>query len=480
MNPLRTVLVLAALAGTVTAVPVVAAPVPGAPASAAPAFAAPSAYGVVDHGERVRYTLAGDCAATAVRAEVTVPRGVVRGPVTRGCDGTVTLPALSAVRATGYREGDRATVALVAGSRRLPLRLQRLEPDQGTVTAGAPTVVPAAGDPSGGVRALAMSTGDVVGLGPVDLDLIESVTVRNSVGQGTWELRVGSASGRAIATGQFGAVGSVASAGTGGWWHSVGRLRWRAAQAVVGDRNTLANLTPAVGFTPEVFLAAVAVSGGPVLVNWVDLNGSGAAELFRFGAEPRGAFTTIFDGRSFDGWKHTGPGRFVLTDGAMRAEHDPGDIGWAWLTYTREQYADFTLRLRFKVEEWDDNGGILWRHRDPRGDPNTVTGQADEMQIMEGFENHTGGIAHETDAERLATNTIGEWNQVELVVVGDQQVIRVNGREVTRRTTGKELRRGFLSVENEFLFPTAAGHVWYDDIRVHRCTSPDDRLCATG
>jgi hypothetical protein len=476
---------VAALLAAVAALSVLATP-PVASAQEALTFLLPGAHGVVDYGDRVGYELRGPCDGVTVRARAVVDGRTVLGPAARGCRGTAVVPSLAQVLATGYAEGGAAAVDLVLGGvpagvagEPLPLTLQRLEPDLGTVVMGSPEVVPAT-DPFGGVRALAMGAGDVVDLGPVDLDRIESAGVRHLAGtsQGAWELRVGEPTGRAIARGAFGPAGNIGSAGADGWLHSVAQLAWRGT-TLVGDVNVLGNLTPAVGYAPHLCLAVVAAPE-PVPVNWVDLNGSGAADLFAFPAERPGDFDVLFDGSSFDGWQHTGPGRFELRDGAMRADHEAYELGWAWLWYSREQFTDFNLRLRFKVESWIDNGGILLRHRDPRDDPNKVTGEAAEVQIQEEFENHTGGIAHEQDAERLATNLVGEWNQLEIVAVGGTYSVRMNGREVTRHETALPLRSGFISVENEQLVPGTGGHLWYDDIRIHRCTGPADPLCAIG
>jgi hypothetical protein len=448
-------------------------------------FQVPAAHGVVDLGDRVTYQLGGACQLSRVRAEVTAAGTTLRGPLSTGCSGTAVLPSLEQVLGAGHVEGQPVDIALVAdGTTRLPLRLDRLEPDLGEVVAGSPRVVPAT-DPLGGVNAVAMAAGDVIDLGPVNLDMIESVSVRNladAVG-GLWELRAGAPDGRVIARSAFGPLGNLASAGDDGWLHSVAQLAWRGSTSL-GDHNVFGNLTPAVGDAPRLYLAAVTVPGTPVLVNWVDLNGSGAADVFRFTDERPGDFEVLFDGSSFDGWQHTGPGRFELVDGAMRADHDPHEIGWAWLWYSRARFSDFNLRLRFRIENWSDNGGILLRHGDPRDDPNKVTAEADEVQIQEEFENHTGGIAHEADAHRLATNVVGEWNQVEIIARGDTYLVRINGREVMRHQTAHERREGFISVENEQLLPAddappgSVGHLWYDDIRVHRCQGHADPLCA--
>jgi hypothetical protein len=443
-------------------------------AVAAPAggvsFRGPSAYGVVHLGDRVEADLAGPCARAVSRVRAVVPGGVVHGSAARGCHPVVTVPTAAVLARRGYREGQPITLSVVAGGASQPLAYARREPF--AVASGSPTVVRNVSDPYGGVDGLAMSSGDVVDLGRADLTGLQSVGVRNlSSGTGQWELRVASPTGAAVASGQLGSAGSIASAGSKGWFHSVGELQLRPAEAVLGDTNTFGDLTPDTGSAPRLFLAVVAVAAPePVVVNWVDLNGSGVALPHRFASE-RG-FDVLFDGSSFDGWRHIGPGRFVLRDGAMRAEHDPQDRGWAWLWWSRAQYSDFVLRLRFKVEDYEDNGGVLLRHVDPMGDPNRATNSGDEVQIQDGFENHTGGFAHQADATRLATGVAGQWNDLEIVAVGRTYVVRINGTEVSRFLSKKALR-GFVAVENEQLAGTEGGHLWYDDVRLHRCSAGD-------
>jgi hypothetical protein len=390
---------------------------------------------------------------------------VVDGPTARGCFPVVTVPTDKQVAARGFRTGLPVTVTLLSGAATQPLtfwRLQPVKPDLATVS-----------DPFERRSGATLSAGDTLDLGRVGLHGIQSVNVRNLTSTtGEWQLRAGSATGSTIAHGELGTAGSNASAGADGWYHSVAPLELRPSQ--LGELNTLGDLTPATGDAPHLFLAIVAVAGSTI-VNFVDLDGPGAGLPHRFAIEH--GFTTLFDGSSFDGWRHTGPGHFVLKDGAMRAEQEPTDRGWAWEWYSLAQYSDFVLRLQFKVEDYEDNGGVLLRHSDPLGDVNRATNSGDEMQIQEGFENLTGGAAHVNDAFRLATGMVGQWNDVELVSVGSLYVFRINGVEVNRFRTTKQLR-GFLAVENEQLAGTKGGHVWYDDIRVHRCL-PGEPVCAT-
>lgn len=439
------------------------------PSQAAPVLRGPSPFGVVKLGDRVEADLSGGCGAAMTRVRAVVRGGTVDGPAVRGCHPIVIVPTAAALARKGWVEGDALSLKVVSGGRSVPLTYNRLEPANAVVAAGSPSVVAKVTDPLGGRTGLAMGTGDAVDLGRVELEGLQSVDVRNlTSGIGQWELRTGSVGGRAIASGQLGAAGSLASAGDAGWYHSQSPLKLRLAQDVVGDANVFGDITEA-GTAPRLFLVVV-VATGDAVVNWVDLNGIGVARPHRFGVE-RG-FETLFDGSSFDGWDHVGPGRFVLKDGAMRAEHDVQDRGWAWLWWTRAQFTDFNLRLRFKTEDYEDNGGVLLRHLDPQGDPNRSTRSGDEIQIQEGFENLVGGIAHMRDAFRTATYPVGHWNDLEVVSLGRLYVVRINGVEVMRyRTT--LATRGFLSVENEQLAGTKGGHLWYDDIRVHRCAGAD-------
>ncbi|HUR51800.1 MAG TPA: DUF1080 domain-containing protein [Mycobacteriales bacterium] len=449
---------------------------PGAArASSAVTFRGPSAYGVVHFGQRVQAELTGACGRAVTRVRVVADGHALDGRAAKGCLPVVEVPTETAARAAGFRDGAPVQVSLVSGRAVLPLRFWRVQPQ--TAAAGAPTPVQRVEDPREHLHAMRMGAGDALDLGRVELSGLQSVDVRNLVaGTGLWELRVSDpTTGRAIARGELGSAGSLTSAGDAGWFHAVAPLQLRPAEDLIGDANTFGDLTPATGEAPHLYLVVVAVlDTEQALVNWVDLNGPGVGLPHRFTGEH--GFTTLFDGSSLDGWRHVGPGRFVLRDGAMRAEHRPQDRGWAWEWYSLAQYSDFVLRLRFKVESWEDNGGVLLRHADPLGDPNRATDSADEVQVQEGFENLTGGIAHSADAYRLATGMVGQWNDLEVVARGPVYVVRINGTEVQRFRSAQQTR-GFLAVENEQLAGTHGGHIWYDDIRVHRCL-PQEAACA--
>jgi hypothetical protein len=75
-------------------------------------------------------------------------------------------------------------------------------------------------------------------------------------------------------------------------------------------------------------------------------------------------FTALFDGTesTFKLWNAVGQGTFELIDGALVGVPG-GDLG---LFYYPQGFADFTLRLQFRLDRLDDNSGVFIRFRNPR------------------------------------------------------------------------------------------------------------------
>ena len=71
-----------------------------------------------------------------------------------------------------------------------------------------------------------------------------------------------------------------------------------------------------------------------------------------------GAWTTLFDGSSLDGWHVLGDANWELADGAVQADSGSGFL------VTEDSYEDFELTLEFWVDE-PANSGIFIRCADP-------------------------------------------------------------------------------------------------------------------
>ena len=68
-------------------------------------------------------------------------------------------------------------------------------------------------------------------------------------------------------------------------------------------------------------------------------------------------YRDVFNGKDLDGWKHVGPGRFVIENGALRTE---GGMGLLW--YTREKFGDTTIRVVYRTQaQGGGNAGVFIR-----------------------------------------------------------------------------------------------------------------------
>ncbi|MFL6423823.1 MAG: DUF1080 domain-containing protein [Nitrososphaeraceae archaeon] len=89
-------------------------------------------------------------------------------------------------------------------------------------------------------------------------------------------------------------------------------------------------------------------------------------------------FTYLFNGKSIDGWRMAGPGKFVFIeyDKSLQSE---GGMGLLW--YTKKKYKDFVLRIDWKVSRTNDNSGIFIRFSNPDNDPWIAVNTGYEIQI---------------------------------------------------------------------------------------------------
>ncbi len=473
---------------------------------------APGSYGVVDFGDRVPYRLAGPaCRADRVRVVVTAGYREVAGrastpkpdPYAGGCGGVVTVPTQAQVERAGWRRGDAVDVAVVSRHSRVPLRFVRYDVDRGKPAAGGPSVV-AADDPRSPKSDLAMlmSPGDAVDLGRVDLTRINAVSVRACLTGGVpvkatpvvFTLHEDSPTGPAI-------VGprDIASDMFVGPWNSSNG--WAGCYFLAPSE-----ITGTVSERAPHLYASIDAASMPVLVNFIDFNGTGAKLPERPGRDPRGT-KTLFDGSSFKGWTQSG---CALKDGAVRTASYPTGCSMTW---TKHKLHDVLIRLSFRFEDFHDNGGIY------------VGGT--EIQMRQAGEWLVGGYYGETRGQSVVpspapgcnfnfevmwtytacgypadmdnVNVFPDWNQMEILQLGDHYVVRVNGRTVTdTRAAGGDPGSYELQLvtQPEFAFhydvsgsfqqpwppdverPDSWGNVWYDNVRVYRCHSRTDRVCA--
>ena len=137
-------------------------------------------------------------------------------------------------------------------------------------------------------------------------------------------------------------------------------------------------------------------------------------------AETKEGWKLLFDGRSLGGWqgyKGRPTAGWKAADGILTRQEGGGDL------VTTEQFANFELRLEWKLDEKGGNSGIFFRVTD-EGDEAWHSGP--EFQVLDNA-GHKDGANPLTSAGsnyavhapvKEVTRPVGEWNSVRLIVRG--------------------------------------------------------------
>src|SRR4051794_29470995 len=412
---------------------------PRAHASDPSRLVSPAANGPIDFGDRVAYRLEGpSCNGEKARVVVVAgPSGKeVQGTqstarpdplaVAAACAGAVVVPSEAVVRkATGWDQGDPIAISVASGDSHVALRYERVEIGLGKAVAGSPTfIAPKPVDPRGGKRekAVQMNTGDAVDIGRVDLTKIYSVSLRVCIPSGKphapteFSLRTGSPSGPRV-------VGPVDIAddylndwkSIDGWPNCWQLLPW----PITGESP---------GRAPELYVT-VDAAPEPVLLSWIDFNGTGAKLPDVPAPDPASALQ-IFNGASFSGWTQTG---CALDDEAAHTAHaSDTDMGGCTMTYSTPVH-NVMLRLEYRQQDFESNGGIMMpseiQMREPgEGLTGGFLGENITPSLTNGAVDNSGGGY---PAQRIKSNSWPNWNEMEIVQLGAHYFVRINGRTVT-------------------------------------------------
>lgn len=172
-------------------------------------------------------------------------------------------------------------------------------------------------------------------------------------------------------------------------------------------------------------------------------------------------FTWLFDGTAatFARWQQAGPGTMSLdTNEAVMVAQPGPELGLFF--YGDQSFADFVLRLQFRIDGLDDNSGVFVRFRDPRlpgSDPAEVANPA-LVAVRSGFETQIDDRARTDGADMHRTGALyaistsgppngqtysrgsalqpGAWNDYEITVSGDTYHVRLNGHLAATYTNG--------------------------------------------
>jgi len=159
-------------------------------------------------------------------------------------------------------------------------------------------------------------------------------------------------------------------------------------------------------------------------------------------------FTQLFGKDARDGWAQCGPGQFNLENGVATAT---GGMGLWW--FTRRSFTNFVLRGEFVQEQPIADSGVFVRFPDPGNDPWAAVKRGHEFEIGDPAPKdptwRTGSMYPFKAAIKPNTHALGQWNSFEMVCVGHDYSVRINGEVVTTWSDTKQRSpSGYIGLQN--------------------------------
>lgn len=153
------------------------------------------------------------------------------------------------------------------------------------------------------------------------------------------------------------------------------------------------------------------------------------------------------------GWRMTGAGGFTAKEDWVESFGGPG-ILW----YTREEFDDFVLRLRWRLSDGQDNSGVFIRMPPLPLDIQRVLEEGYEIQIDDrGFDpvaetldspmHRTGAVYGLAPAMANASGPVGTWNDFEIAAQGPLIEVTLNDVPVARVAHGRRRVRGYIGLQ---------------------------------
>ena len=144
----------------------------------------------------------------------------------------------------------------------------------------------------------------------------------------------------------------------------------------------------------------------------------------------------LFNGTDLHGWKMVGPGRFVVEDGMLKTEG-----GMGLLTFPGMNFGNQTIRVVFKTASEHANSGVYIRMPESAPDPWYGVHNGYEVQIDAGGDDWhcTGAIYSLSKATKRTQKPMGEWNTMDIQLLGPKTIVSLNGEKVNEFTAGQEV-----------------------------------------
>jgi hypothetical protein len=172
---------------------------------------------------------------------------------------------------------------------------------------------------------------------------------------------------------------------------------------------------------------------------------------FQPATSAQGAWTTMFDGKSLNGWNIVGDANWEVVDGVIQASKGTGFL------VTPAPYTNFQITLDFWVTD-DANSGVFIRCTDPK----SITAMnAYEVNIFDQRPDQsyrTGSIVDVAKPSSVV-NTGGKWNTIDITARGPKMTVAINGTR-TVDVEHKAHARGAIALQY------GAGTVKFKNVRI--------------
>jgi len=166
-----------------------------------------------------------------------------------------------------------------------------------------------------------------------------------------------------------------------------------------------------------------------------------------------GALTSLFDGKTLNGWNQIGNANWEVADGAMQANKGNGFL------VTPASYKDFQIVAEFWVSD-DANSGIFIRCSDPK----TINAMnAYEVNIYDQRPDPSYGTGAIVDVAKPTTmlKAGGKWNTYDITAKGTKLTVVLNG---TKTVDVDDSKHGDGPIGLQY----GAGTVKFRSVRIRR------------
>ncbi|TCK80599.1 family 16 glycoside hydrolase [Albibacterium bauzanense] len=184
-------------------------------------------------------------------------------------------------------------------------------------------------------------------------------------------------------------------------------------------------------------------------------------EIFQLNEQEKNeGFKVLFDGTNLDSWQGN-TSAYVVSDEGTLAIYPTKDSGGN--LYTKEEFGDFVYRFEFRLTPGANNGiGI----RSPlTGDAayvgmeiQVLDDDADMYKDLEVYQYH-GSVYGILAAKRGALKPMGEWNQEEIYIKGNDIKVTLNGKVILSGNLSEAVKNGTLDKKDHPGLKRTSGHI---------------------